>query len=258
MKFGQELKLKMVQAWRDKYIRYDLLKKKIKEIKNLYEEYNVFIESEINNNSISPKQSNNKNQKILPDPIQLKDVSAMNLKNYLTSSKNETMSKEEFLSNDDYEIKMDIFYVEMENKDHSDNDIKEDNQKYLLRGVTKIIQPNLSQQIPSFPNNLQEIHSVEKEFVALLERDMVTVSAFYAKECEYFANQYNALIKKVSQFVKHQNEYSQKDLQINAQLTKSIYNSDEENKNHDSDDSGLEIDILIEPNDIDNNGNIQT
>eukprot|EP01084_Bolivina_argentea_P144033 252805_1 len=43
MKFGKELKASIVQAWRNKYVRYALIKAKLKELKKLYDEHNISI-----------------------------------------------------------------------------------------------------------------------------------------------------------------------------------------------------------------------
>eukprot|EP01084_Bolivina_argentea_P013344 25009_1 len=174
MRFEKEFKTKMVQAWKNKYVRYDELKKHIKQIKSLYEQHHI----PLNRGTQTLVSTDD-----IPSKIQENSLLKNNINHRTISPSLQNMKS--------------LYSTINLNKKHRDN-----NQDiYQFNQVATVTEPNLSCKIPVFETRLYSIKAKETEFVVLLEHDIFTVSQFYAQQCRYFAKQHNALIIQVELIV---------------------------------------------------------
>ena len=213
MRFGKELKASIVQAWRNKYVRYAELKVKLKELRKLYEDKGI---------PIDLVDEDNVNEMDMPKYLK-RDTTLMTIRNDTThkeflshmeqlkiSSSHPSMQRDESII-EFVDYPSDQNYIDDEDEGSAESKINNDqqqqqqhNNRYTFTRVATVIEPDLESKIPYI--NIFEIRAKEREIVVLLEQDIYTVSKFYAQQCRYFAEQHNALIIRIQLLLQKQQE----------------------------------------------------
>jgi len=169
MRFGDELKASMVQAWRTKYVRYALIKSKIKELKKLCEARGIPLG---NDGHLAMTDHMD------PAPAVIDADTSINKMDGQGGVIEDSQSRSE---------KMVSVGKKHTSGRHGAVHIRDELTVLEAEG-------RLEGLVPRCP---QEIRMKEKEIALMLEMDLYTVSKFYAEQCRYFSEQHNRLIARI-------------------------------------------------------------